>query len=435
MPKSIPMSDQRGLVLITAVFLLLVMAILAGVIGKWRLSDMTLGEGYTKSRAAFYIAMAGVQDALNQMNYDSSGLSPGTEIGTGGMDEVLTNFVSNNSADLVGVSFGGGTFTVSIQDNDDGDRYTADENHNKLVLTSVGSNDGVTSTIEALIIQPVFVAKHAVTVGDDLDGIKALVVTGTLGSMHANDDYWQSEDSAAVSQGVTAYDTCTGSWASDSCLAGKRVREALPIINVADFKSYCDYIMKSDGTATDGNDVVIADPQATTGFTWDSADSRWENNGRDIKKGMYYFETRMYAEGSWDDKGSTNPGEVTFLSKSHVDVNDGTFINYRNPAHTEDIQNLFLVGERDVETHGKVNIGSSSNYAHGIIAAGHQVDTGGHPYLRGWIVGKDIADTTDGSNPVYGNNIIDQNLKLVYDGHTTGPFLSDKVTILSWKEK
>lgn len=424
-----PLDNQKGVALVAAVAFAAILMALAGIYSKTTIVSMKGGKGYTHNREAFYIAMAGIEHALSVINHNAWGVVPGEEVAASGMSGVLANLLTNHS-ELIGASLNGGTYTVTIQDNDDNDGDTSIDSDNILVLTSTGTKKGKTSIIEALIERPLFKPVHAFTSGQDLYGDKTFSVTGKYGGMHANDDYSQNEATATIAKGVTAYDLCNES----TCLSGKRVKAALPEIKVSSYKSFCDYIMKSNGTATDGAGNVIANPTSTTGWVWDWP--RWKNGGNNIKKGMYYFETKVETTDTFYDKDSGSGAvNITILSTSHIDMGGtATLQNYRNAAHTEDIQNLFMVSEGgDVELHGGMTVGSSGNYERVIIAAGDEVRINGTLYLKGYAVSRGGGYTWDNSPATIDR--IDRNVSLVYDGYTTGPFPSDKITVLSWQEK
>ncbi|MCH8156836.1 MAG: hypothetical protein IID18_03630, partial [Nitrospinae bacterium] len=131
--------------------------------------------------------------AIQRLNYDASGASPGEEIADNGFDTVLdagSGLMANHGSDLTSVSFGGGTYTVTLLDNDEGSGVDLDDEDNTIFLTSVGTApDGLTTvTLEALVHRPLYKADSAITTQGALNGNGNVTVNGTNGSIHSNTD-------------------------------------------------------------------------------------------------------------------------------------------------------------------------------------------------------------------------------------------------------
>ena len=144
---------------------------------KWSAQDIKRTERYYKIREAFYIAETGVQQAIDLMNN-----SPGTEIETGGFDEVLDNFLPNNSVKLTNINFASGTYNVTVVENNDNDGDTMDDDENTLVVTSVGNKDSFSVTLEAIVTRRFFQGNNAITTNGSLGGNGSFTVSGTNGS-------------------------------------------------------------------------------------------------------------------------------------------------------------------------------------------------------------------------------------------------------------
>ncbi|MDI6790178.1 MAG: hypothetical protein QME44_05770, partial [Thermodesulfobacteriota bacterium] len=65
----------------------------------------------------------------------------------------------------------------------------------------------------------------------------------------------------------------------------------------------------------------------------------------------------------------------------------------------------------------------------GIIAAHEQIEISGNPGLNGYVIAEDATSTSNTAN----ENKISGNMSLTYNG-LGGPFNSDKVQIVSWRE-
>ena len=158
--------DQKGAALVTSILFATVIGVGALVATQSMFQDIERGERYTQTREAFYIAEAGIQKAMNYLNYDENGDSPG-DAGNG-FTAVLANFESDNSEVFNNFEFGGGTYTVFVKDNDDNDDDKATDADNTIILSSTGIKDGRNITIEAVIQNGIYKNKHAITSGGKL---------------------------------------------------------------------------------------------------------------------------------------------------------------------------------------------------------------------------------------------------------------------------
>ena len=75
-PKA-TIANERGVILVTVVLLLLILGLLIFTATQWAQMDIKRTKDYTKTREAFYIAETGIQRALNFLNFDASGDPPG----------------------------------------------------------------------------------------------------------------------------------------------------------------------------------------------------------------------------------------------------------------------------------------------------------------------------------------------------------------------
>ncbi len=422
---------EAGVALPITLLILVVMGALAIVATQWSSQDVKRTERYYKTREAFYIAEAGVQQAIDLMNYDSSGNSPGAEIAAGGFDEVLDDFISNNSAKLTNVSFANGTYNVTVADNDDNDGDTTDDNDNTLVITSVGSKGDFTVTLEAIVTRRLFKGNNAITTEGDLGGNGSFTVGGTNGSIHSNSEVTISGGSATITQGATATGSCTGT----GCVAGGVAPEDIPIVEPSDYLSYADYILKSDGTIQEvstGNIYTFTNPGGghwSTSTTGDGdalfsglklQSGTWKASNSSIADGMFYV------EGDFSTTGCPAGWQTTIIAEGYINFGGNADVaNYKDASDTADIQNLFLVAGTDIEFSG-----NPSNTIQGMMAAKEQLSISGSVILEGFLVAADV-DTSE--NLVTGNTI-SGSLTVTYNGDLVSPFLSNKVKVIAWQE-
>lgn len=428
---------EKGVALPVVLLLLMVLGTLAVVSTQWSAQDISRTADYYESREAFYIAEAGIHKAINLLNYvDASGgdeSSPGNEIAAGGFDNVLANFVSNNAADLTAASFSGGTYNVTVADNDDGDSDTADDDDNNIVLTSTGTKGDKTVTLEAVIVRRLYKGDHALTTEGDLGGSGSFTINGTNGSIHSNNSVSISGGSATITEGATASGSCSGT----GCVSGGVAPEDIPILTPSDYQSFADYILKSDGTiqeVSSGDIYTFTNPggghwsTSTTGdgdanfggLGYSSAQSKWSAGNSDIANGFFYVE---------GDFGTTScpPGwETTIVAEGYIDFGgNADVVNYKDPGDTSDIQDLFLLAGTDIEFSG-----NPSNTIEGSFWAGEQISVSGTVSLQGSIVAADASN----SEGLVTSNTVGGSLTITYNGTTVGPALSNKVKVIAWQE-
>lgn len=422
--------EDRGVALPITILLLVVLGLLAVVATQWSSQDIKRTDKYYKAREAFYIAEAGVQQAIDLMNYDSSGNSPGTEIDAGGFDNVLSNLVTDNSARLTNVSFANGSYNVTVTDNDDNDGDLSDDDDNAIIVTSVGTKGSSTVTLEAVVTRRLYRGDHALTTEGDLGGNGSFTINGTNGSIHSNSSVTISGGSATITQGATATGSCTG----DRCVAAGVAPVSIPIIEPSDLKSYADYILQSDGTIKDssGNIYTFTNPGGghwSTSTTGDGdalfsglrlQSGTWKASNSAITDGMFYV------EGDFSTTGCPSGWETSIIAEGYINFGgNADVLNYKDSSDTTDIQNLFLVAGTDIEFSG-----SPSNTIQGFMAAKDQVSISGTVLLEGALVASDISTS---ENLVTGNTI-SGSLTLTYNGDLSSPFLGNKVTVISWQE-
>ncbi|KMP12702.1 hypothetical protein UR09_00485 [Candidatus Nitromaritima sp. SCGC AAA799-A02] len=415
--------NQDGVVLVTALVLLLMLALLAAVAVQWAATDTKRSKQYIKTRAAFYLAEAGIQRALSFFNYDSSGNSPG-EVDDGFDDEIdNTNWPAGTFSNI---ALGSGTYTVTVADNDDNDSDTTDDVDYSVVLTSTGTQGTNTVTIEAVIFRPLYQSKHALLT----EGEMKVTGTGTTvtGSAHTNANFGQS-GSPIVTGGVTATGTCAG----DQCSASGAPTEDVPTPDPTAFEAYADYIFNADGTIDQRN----SDGTITTGVQGNSIFSGFSHNsqgwsvgnnqtiGTDVPNQAFLYFKDDFKAGSIGSSGT--PWEITIITEKSIAWTGNAYItNWKDSSHSEDIQNVFLVAENDIK------INSMDQNTMGLIACKDQMTVGGGASFTGSMIAKNLG-TTD--NTVQGDALkVHGGITIVYDNNLIAPFLSNKVTVLTWQE-
>lgn len=420
------LKNESGFAFIVALLLLTVLSLLVAIGTQWASQDIKRASKYKKSREAFYIAESGIHQAINFFNYDAAGDSPGAA--ENGFDDELDG--TTWPAAFASTAFGGGNFSVSIDDNDDNDGDTDDDVDHTVVLTSQGIKGDQTTSIEATVNRPTFTPASAITTKGNLTGSGSFTVQGACGSIHTNSGFNQSGVSGTVTQGTTASGSCSGS----TCTASGAAKQPIPLVNPSDFKVYAKYVLKSDGTILDqgtGDIYTNSGPNWTHTTTGDgntlfgdisrTGAGLWKMNGTDIDNGIYYV------EGDINVLGTPSPFQVTILADGYIDFGgNGDIVNYQG-GPSPDIDQLFLVAGTDLEFSG-----TPSNQIEGMLYAGEQMSISGTVDINGFIVS---ADTANVENLVSPESSISGSLSVTYNCNGVTPFFSDHVIVLSWQEQ
>jgi Tfp pilus assembly protein PilX len=428
-------NNERGMALVTALLLLTVLAILITVSTQWAASDVHRTAQYTKSRTAFYIAEAGIQTALHELNY-TSGVAPGAA--SNGFGDELDG-TTTNWGPYSNVSYGGGTFTVTMEDNVPGSSTDSDET---VILSSTGVRNGVSVTIEALIHRGTYEADHAIITEGDLTASGNISVLGTAGSIHSNEDLNINGSTATITEGATGVVTCTGV----GCIASGVDHEEIPTVNLSVYKPYANYILKSNGTIYDQTTLITYtytnpgggnwtgdDVSATNGnnefkdisHSTPGGDVLWTFNGNSkMDDGMYYV------EGNAKVQNTPNGWKTTIVADGYIDFSaGGVYENYDGTGpltNTPDIQSLLFIAGTDIEFSG-----NPSQAITGLIYAKEQLSVSGTVALNGYAIAANVADV---ENLVSPDSTISGSMSITYNADIPTSLLSEKVVILTWQE-
>lgn len=419
------LKNESGFAFAVTLLLLTVLVLLIAVGSQWASQDIKRASKYKKTREVFYIAETGIQQAVNFFNYDGAGNSPGAA--ENGFDDELDG--TTWPSGFASTSFGGGTFSVTIDDNNDNDSNTDDDVDHTVILTSQATKGDQTTSIEAIVNRPTFTPASAITTKGNLGGSGSFTVQGACGSIHTNSGFNQSGVSGTVTQGTTASGSCSGA----TCTASGAAEHPIPIVNPADYKVYAKYVLKSDGTILDqttGNVYTNSGSNWTHTTTGDGnaifgdisrPGGLWKMNGTDIDQGIFYV------EGDINVLGTPDPFQVTIFADGYIDFGgNGDVVNYQG-GPSPDIDQLFLVAGTDLEFSG-----TPSNQIEGMLYAGEQMSISGTVDINGFIVSANIADV---ENKVSPESSISGSLSVTYNCNGVTPFFSDHVIVLSWQEQ
>ncbi|MDA0692398.1 MAG: hypothetical protein O3A78_08870 [Nitrospinae bacterium] len=318
---------------------------------------------------------------------------------------------------------------MTIDDNDDNDGDTNDDVDHTVIVTSQGTKDGQTTSIEAIVNRPTYTPASAITTKGNLTGGGAYTVQGACGSIHTNSGFNQSGVSGTVTQGTTASGACSGA----TCTTSGAAEQPIPIVDPNDFKTYAHYVLKSDGTILDQSTGYI---YSKSGSDWTHATTGdgntlfgditrpsglWKMNGTSIGDGIFYV------EGNINVLNTPSPFQVTILADGYIDFGgSGIVVNYQG-GPSPDIDQLFLVAGTNLEFSG-----NPTNQIEGMMYAGEQMSISGTVDLKGFIVSANLADVESLVSP---ESSISGSLTVTYNCNGVSPFFSDRVIILSWEEQ
>jgi hypothetical protein len=430
------LANESGFALGVTLMLMLVMGLLIVAATQMSSKDITRTRIYKQSRESFYVAEAGVERAVNFFNYDGAGNSPGAS--ANGFDDELDG--TTWPAAFANTALGTGNYTVTITDNDDNDGDVNDDIDHTVVLSSIGTRNGVSTTLEAVINRPTYDPTSAITTSGNLTGGGSFTVQGACGSIHTNSGFNQTGVSGTVTQGTTASGSCSGA----TCTASGAAEHPIPLVNPADFKTYAKYVLQNDGSILDqssGDTYTSAGPNWTNTTNGNSGNALfgdisingsglWSMNGTDLADGIYYVEKDpdpTVFDGNVRVLNTPDPFQVTIIAEGYIDFGgNGDVVNFKG-GPSPDIDELFLIAGTDLEFSG-----NPANQVEGMLYAGEQMSISGNVDINGFVISANLADD---ENLVSPESSISGSLTVTYNCNGITPFFSDHVTILSWQEQ
>jgi Tfp pilus assembly protein PilX len=455
------LANEKGMAFVTTILLLLVLGLLVTVSTQWSAMDIKRTANYTKTREAFFIADAGLQDVINHMNYDSTGASPGAAA-----DHVDDALNSLPAAYGTGISYQNGTYTVVVSDNDDGDATAGVDDDFTVIANATGTKNGRTSRIQAILHLPRAQGDAAILSENPLITSGNGHIAGGNAAVHSNSSATLGGN-VTVTGGGTAVGTCNPGSTGITCDSGPQYEREIPRLFPKDYKEYARYIMQGDGDILDkgadltdpADDVLYTlnggvweDPSNTppspnplifASFTHNGGQGWSATNvvagGNAPNNAFFYFEDGFRGVGSIGSLGAE--WNATIISEEDIQINGNAFINNctTNPdcGTDEAILNLFLIAGDDLDT---PNLDAPN--ITGVMAALDQFRVGGEATLTGTIIGNNFdgdykGDTysSTNSNIVNSiNNTVIGNMSLTYNGPVVLPVVERKVRILTWKE-
>jgi len=439
-PTTIPNTNQCGAALVTSIFVLLLITVMAMTLTFIGHESLTISINDRRNTQAFYIAQAGASHAANIIiNSDSSKFGNILAAGDGQADtgdELSVQPTGYSGPPFVaipssGVSFAGGTYKVYVRDDINPAPSTQDTN-STVMLTSVGSGaDGSTATIELKIggtNLPAILANGDATISGSPE------IRGSEGSMFANGSISDSGHpcadvyigSASTISKPDSVKTGAGCHAAGDARQNQPTM-IVPTLNIRSFVNQSTYVLASDGHVYNGSSYTGHGPDSIgnspwNGWTWNSGSQLWSSSGGTAPpSGTYYVEGSLKMNGAWGGNLQT----LTFIAEGYIDTSGAPVIEPALAGYT-------YISGNDILFTGS---GGTVNNP-GLIYAANQLRVTGSASFYGSMVIANVNDNVDAG----GTNLLrlDSNGVLTMTGSPTvtynggGPLGSVKV--LGWRE-
>ena len=424
-------NEEGGTTIIMVVLFLILLTALAPIILQKTGQDTSQTGNFQSDKKTFYITEAGIQHAMNTLYTSASD----------GLDSELT---TSAGVMLNAQSFNNGTYTVTATDNDDGDGDLNSDTDNIIYLDSVGTLNGESQTVRALVRAVVgsYIPTTAILTDDDLVISGNPIISGTAANIHTNGNL-NSSGNMVVSGSLSASGSTTvnnpGNITGSITPSTPQVPVPPDVANLSElsdfmdstFKQHADFILDGTGKVTDGNGTVLANLGGSSG-TWDGWDfdpgkPSWKLQNASPADGMYYFDGSSAAVGS-----SPTGWDMTLVAEGHIEISGNPeFTNHKDTSDPLGVQNTALMSLYDLKLNGNAN-----QNIDGLIFAGQQFDISGNPSAIGSIIGKGFATSVQHGNDFITTSTISGNITLAYNGGLVTPFPTTTVvlTTLSWQE-
>ncbi len=307
-----------------------------------------------------------------------------------------------------------GSYTVRVFDNEDGDGNPFDDSDEILILESTGYGTPrgpagpahvIRCTVALEVNDPT--AKYAILTNDDLYVYGALLVDGTLGRIHSDQDL-TVQGATTIARSATASGTLTTIGTSYN-VGGDFLpnRPIVPIkpVRPSDYRPHADFVLTGDGRVQSGatglvlHDAGAAAPRGRrgggsgdyNGFAWD-AQNGWSTVTSGWVDGVYYVEGSITM-----NHGGTagRPWRVTIVAEGSISMQGNPYLT---PCLNE---TELLVAGGDVYARGT----GTNAEVEGLILAHEQVDLSGNFTLHGRVIAESAVNTAgspvaDRTNPL-----------------------------------
>ena len=474
-------SAERGMALVSALLLMLVMSGLAIALTTSGRIEVAMGDNeelYAGARAA---AESGLNHAAAvilangyagnptfNLNTLLTGPDGAVNTGTLGAAANADNGLMTHLTGMGGSAacpadatllcwpvVDGYTYTVRLHDDDDplmkgGTAFTAveltamgpppdpaedgnpfNDVNKRLVIRATGFGPRGTRAILEQMLSPI--KMPALLVNGDLNMAGSAAVIGTQGSVHANGNLLVDGNAVNIAQTATATGTLTANanWAPGDLMSGGMPMIPVPDIQASDYMSDADFILRSDGRITNlaGTTVYcnassngnacrnITPPGGTAAFGWTFGGTP---PAWDLSQNQANSAT-YYAQTNVRITG--NPGTnaapilLTIIAEGNIEITGNPDLR---PEPTSELQ---FVTNRDLRIAGNLGIPLAFE---GRILVREQIDFAGNSTLAGQVIVQNVPSVST----LVTNNTVTGNVTLSYNG------LIETVayTVSGWRE-
>jgi hypothetical protein len=341
-------------------------------------------------------------------------------------DSVLSGWglSSGDQIPLAGQTFQGGTYFVSVRDDQaDGDANAAtDQNGRLLVRCRAVTADGSSAEVAAIIGA---VPMPAVAADGNLHFSGNPEVLGACGGVHSNGNVSAGSQTVLQTQ-ATATGTATGGFELPDGSAAPKLggQPEVPIPDLAPL-AHCvgaDFRLRADGFVVPAATGIPENATSTEKYGWKRSSGppevKWDMDGGGGTPGTFCVEGNAYISGN--NGSSANPLKMSVIATGSIEVSGNPFLT---ADHDDGI--MFLAGG-DLSISG--NPGAGSPNFQGLMYAGAQCKVSGNPDLFGQLM------CANGAQPVGSVNItsthdMSGNFSLTFDCSAN---IFNKRRILFW---
>jgi len=300
----------------------------------------------------------------------------------------------------------------------------------RVVIRATGFGPQGTTAIFEQMLTPI--KMPALLVDGDLTMAGNAQVIGTQGSVHANGNLQIDGNAVTISQNATATGTLTANanWDPGELESGGMPAIPVPDIHAIDYINDADFILQSDGRITNRAETTtycnawanqnacrnITPPGGTAGFGWTFNEATgWDLSQNQSNSATYFAETDVRITGN--PGSAASPILLTIIAVGDIEITG-------NPdLRPEPMSELQFVTDQDLRIAGNLGIPLAFE---GRIMVREQIDFAGNPTLAGQVIVQNVPSVST----LVENNTVTGSVTLSYNG------LIETVayTVSGWRE-
>jgi hypothetical protein len=462
-------SGERGVALIAAILMMVVMSALALALTTSGRIEVAMGDNeemYAQTRAAAesglnHAAAIIIQQASNPTFPVNSLLQgPDGQLSTSNMsaavnaDNGVISHLIGGTAPWPVVAGSAFSYDVRLLDDDDpelkngvaftnveltamgagrpaevedGNRFS--DVNKRLVIRATGFGpQGITARLEQMLTP---IPMPALLVNGDLTMAGNAQVIGTQGSVHASGNLMVDGTAVTITQNATASGTLTANanWDPGGVESGGMPTIPVPDIRAIDYFNEADFVLQADGRITNRAETTvycnagsnqnacrnITPPGGTAAFGWTFNAGAWDLSQNSANSATYYARTDVRITGNPGTNAA--PILLTIIAEGDIEITG-------NPdLRPEPASVLQFVTDQDLRIAGNLGIPLAFE---GRILVREQIDFAGNPTLAGQVIVQNVPSVST----LVTNNTVTGSVTLSYNG------LIETVayTVSGWRE-